>query len=255
MLVGGGFRCVFLLFTPYLRKWSNLTHMFQIGWFNHKIIVGASLMTLDIQGHLLRFGTWTPKTYHPNTVNLRRYSPGCLLVSFWYRICRLRRSMPFPWAPKVLGFQHPRGVQSPETKRRLYLGAMMFPFSGEGEWLDPYRVWYRQETPGVEIRSGFQVSAPKRFETGWKNFISFKHQVFLERHVGFSWAHDFAVPLQKTQNFCTCFHFWTSRHNNLHLGRRASYKHLGMTTCDVYKTLSLKEMWVDYEPFLGVAFP
>ena len=33
--LGGGFK-YFLYFHPYLGKWSNLTNIFQMGWFNHQ---------------------------------------------------------------------------------------------------------------------------------------------------------------------------------------------------------------------------
>ena len=32
--IGGGFTYVY--FHPYLGKWSNLTHIFRMGWFNHQ---------------------------------------------------------------------------------------------------------------------------------------------------------------------------------------------------------------------------
>ena len=29
----------FFMFIPYLGKWSNLTHIFQMGWFNHQLVL------------------------------------------------------------------------------------------------------------------------------------------------------------------------------------------------------------------------
>ena len=34
-ILGGGFK-IFFYFHPYLRKWFNLTNIFQMGWFNHQ---------------------------------------------------------------------------------------------------------------------------------------------------------------------------------------------------------------------------
>ncbi len=34
--LGGGF--IFLNVHPYLRKWSNLTNIFRLGWFNHQLV-------------------------------------------------------------------------------------------------------------------------------------------------------------------------------------------------------------------------
>ena len=49
-----------------------------------------------------------------------------------------------------------------------------------------YKGSYIGKKHQAEISSGFQVSAYKRFETGGMYLVSFKHQVFLERLVGFS---------------------------------------------------------------------
>ena len=46
----------------------------------------SELYSLDIQGHLLRFDIWTPKTYRSNTVHLRRYdwmSRDCCCCCCW----------------------------------------------------------------------------------------------------------------------------------------------------------------------------
>ena len=119
------FQMCFFVVHPYLGKWSNLTHMFQIGWFNRKLIVGGSLMTLDIQGHFLRFGTWTPKTYHPNTVHLRRYdcmSIGELLVKDLQDDFAVPCRFPAPLSSWIS--TNPCIPAVDETKRRSYLGAI-----------------------------------------------------------------------------------------------------------------------------------
>ena len=38
VFLGGGISHIFY-FHPYLRKWSNLTNIFQMGWFNHQPVV------------------------------------------------------------------------------------------------------------------------------------------------------------------------------------------------------------------------
>ena len=36
---------IFFNFHPYLGKWSNLTHIFQVGWFNHQLVWGDQCKT------------------------------------------------------------------------------------------------------------------------------------------------------------------------------------------------------------------
>ena len=42
---GGWWFQTFCHFQPYLGKWSNLTNIFQMGWFNHQLILAAGKVT------------------------------------------------------------------------------------------------------------------------------------------------------------------------------------------------------------------
>ena len=76
----GGF--MYFYFHPYLGKWSNLTHIFQVGWFNHQLDeIGNRIYTLKNWN-----GTWKclrkEKEKHLHTTNfgvprkfLRVYTP------------------------------------------------------------------------------------------------------------------------------------------------------------------------------------
>ena len=60
-------------FHAYLGKWSNLTNIFQLGWFNHQLenAYPDFFYPGQSKSHLLRFDTWTPPKHSWNT-NLRR---------------------------------------------------------------------------------------------------------------------------------------------------------------------------------------
>ena len=63
-ILGGGFE-YFFIFTPYLGRWSNLTNIFQMGWFNHQ-------PEFDFHTH-----THTPQT---NRFNPPRSSRNSLII-------------------------------------------------------------------------------------------------------------------------------------------------------------------------------
>ena len=45
--LGGGFK--YFYFHPYLRKWSNLTNNFQVGWFNHQLDMYLGIWSLSFE--------------------------------------------------------------------------------------------------------------------------------------------------------------------------------------------------------------
>ena len=104
-------KCVSLIhFYTFLLLWVQL-YAFNLSYATSTSTKKTVKFTLDIQGHLLRFGIWTPKTYQSNTVHLRRYSPGCLgfdgtlkrgyLNNFWprKRLSRVDGKVQGHWGP------------------------------------------------------------------------------------------------------------------------------------------------------------
>ena len=59
-LLGGGNSNI-CCFHPYLGKWSNLTNMFQMGWFNHQLvyILGKSLESSNLYNFIPLKKVWS----------------------------------------------------------------------------------------------------------------------------------------------------------------------------------------------------
>ena len=92
---------IFYLY-PYLRKWSNLTNAFQMGWFNHQPAIYSerdskcptSSRTLSVS-----FGVWIGDRFFGIQILFSGGGPGCLgIISY----------MPFP-TPRKINMEHNHG--------------------------------------------------------------------------------------------------------------------------------------------------